>query len=131
MGECVADRTALPLEALEFLFDCDVASGGAGAAGVRARVVSAGRPLLEAVARSDRAAIHDEFTFDTEATTVTTPLAEVFESRRGVCQDFTRSRSPACDRSGARACMSAAISRPRRLRADAAAESAPMRRTRG
>jgi transglutaminase-like putative cysteine protease len=32
--------------------------------------------------------IHDEFTFDSAATTISTPIAEVFENRRGVCQDF-------------------------------------------
>ncbi len=32
--------------------------------------------------------IFSEFTFDSEATTVSTPIAEVFEKRRGVCQDF-------------------------------------------
>jgi len=32
--------------------------------------------------------IHGEFTFDTTATTVTTPLSRVLEDRRGVCQDF-------------------------------------------
>jgi transglutaminase-like putative cysteine protease len=32
--------------------------------------------------------IHDEFRYDPRATTVTTPVADVFEDRRGVCQDF-------------------------------------------
>jgi transglutaminase-like putative cysteine protease len=31
---------------------------------------------------------HTEFTFDPEATEISTPLAEVLENRRGVCQDF-------------------------------------------
>ncbi len=47
-----------------------------------------GRPLLEAVLDLNRR-IHGEFTFDPEATTVATPLEEVLERRRGVCQDFT------------------------------------------
>ncbi|MEM9445503.1 MAG: transglutaminase family protein [Verrucomicrobiota bacterium] len=33
--------------------------------------------------------IYDEFTFDSTATTVSTPIEEVFESKRGVCQDFS------------------------------------------
>ena len=33
--------------------------------------------------------IHADITFDPEATDVTTPVAEVLEGRRGVCQDFT------------------------------------------
>src|SRR6185369_7715903 len=32
--------------------------------------------------------IHADFTFDPEATTVATPLEEVLQKRRGVCQDF-------------------------------------------
>jgi transglutaminase-like putative cysteine protease len=32
--------------------------------------------------------IHEEFTFDPKATTIATPVAQVFEERRGVCQDF-------------------------------------------
>lgn len=32
--------------------------------------------------------IHRDFTFDPKATTISTPLADVLERRRGVCQDF-------------------------------------------
>jgi transglutaminase-like putative cysteine protease len=32
--------------------------------------------------------IHQEFVFDPQATSVATPLAQVFAQRRGVCQDF-------------------------------------------
>jgi transglutaminase-like putative cysteine protease len=46
-----------------------------------------GRPLLEAV-EALNAMIHREFKFDPKATTVATPLEEVFENRAGVCQDF-------------------------------------------
>jgi transglutaminase-like putative cysteine protease len=34
------------------------------------------------------AKIFDEFEFDPEATTVSTPVLEVLENKRGVCQDF-------------------------------------------
>lgn len=34
-------------------------------------------------------ALHDEMTFDATATNVDTPMAEAFEQRRGVCQDFS------------------------------------------
>ncbi|CAD5106569.1 transglutaminase family protein [Zestomonas carbonaria] len=47
----------------------------------------AGRPLL-AGAAALMAKIHAEFAFDAEATHVATPLVEVLQSRRGVCQDF-------------------------------------------
>lgn len=46
-----------------------------------------GRPLLAACDDLMRR-IFDEFTFDPEATDVSTPVIEVFEKRRGVCQDF-------------------------------------------
>ena len=45
--------------------------------------------MLDAVLELTRR-IHEEFTFDREATTIRTPLADVFRSRRGVCQDFAR-----------------------------------------
>ncbi|PCR96586.1 transglutaminase family protein [Pseudomonas allokribbensis] len=46
-----------------------------------------GRPLLLGV-QALMEKIFDEFTFDAEATQVATPLVEVLERRRGVCQDF-------------------------------------------
>ncbi|MEZ4295961.1 MAG: transglutaminase family protein [Polyangiaceae bacterium] len=44
-------------------------------------------PLLTAV-RSLAERIHREMVFDPTATTVSTPVTEVFARRRGVCQDF-------------------------------------------
>jgi transglutaminase-like putative cysteine protease len=46
-----------------------------------------GRPLL-AAAVDLTSRIHRDFKFDSKATTIATPLEEVFKSRRGVCQDF-------------------------------------------
>lgn len=47
----------------------------------------ASRPVAEAaIALMHR--IHADFSFDAEATTVSTPVADVLEQRRGVCQDF-------------------------------------------
>jgi transglutaminase-like putative cysteine protease len=46
-----------------------------------------GRPLLDAV-QSLTAQIHSDFTYEPGSTSVATPLAEVFEQRKGVCQDF-------------------------------------------
>ncbi len=87
--EAVADRTALPLEALEFLFDSALAPVSAELAAYARAAFTPGRPLLDAVLELTRR-IHDEFTFDPKATTIATPLADVFRSRRGVCQDFAR-----------------------------------------
>ena len=46
-----------------------------------------GRPLLEALLDLT-ARMHNDFRFDSKVTTVRTPVEEVFEKRRGVCQDF-------------------------------------------
>jgi transglutaminase-like putative cysteine protease len=46
-----------------------------------------GRPMLEAVADLAQR-IHRELVFTPDFTTVSTPLSEVLEHRRGVCQDF-------------------------------------------
>ena len=46
-----------------------------------------GRPWLQAALELTRR-IHDEFSYDPKATTVTTQVREVLEHKRGVCQDF-------------------------------------------
>ena len=46
-----------------------------------------GRPLLEATCDL-MARIFTEFAYDPHFTTIATPIAEVMEHRRGVCQDF-------------------------------------------
>ena len=52
------------------------------------RDFAARRPLLDAsIALMQR--IHEEFTYDQKATQIATPLLQVFEQRRGVCQDFS------------------------------------------
>ncbi|HKC56469.1 MAG TPA: transglutaminase family protein [Vicinamibacterales bacterium] len=87
--EAVADRATLPLEALEFLFDAALIPVSTELRAYARAAFAPGRPLLDAVLELTRR-IHDDFTFDREATTVATPLADVFKSRRGVCQDFAR-----------------------------------------
>jgi transglutaminase-like putative cysteine protease len=46
-----------------------------------------GRSMLEAVLDLTHR-IHTEFAYDSKATTVATPVQDVFRIRRGVCQDF-------------------------------------------
>jgi transglutaminase-like putative cysteine protease len=46
-----------------------------------------GRPLVDGV-RDLATRIHAEFTFDSKFSDLSTPLADVLEARRGVCQDF-------------------------------------------
>ena len=48
----------------------------------------AGRPLFDAVLDLT-ARIHADFEYDPQATTISTPIHEVFQQRRGVCQDFS------------------------------------------
>jgi transglutaminase-like putative cysteine protease len=46
-----------------------------------------GRPVIEA-ARELTKRLHDDFAYDSRATTIATPVDEVLRLRRGVCQDF-------------------------------------------
>jgi transglutaminase-like putative cysteine protease len=46
-----------------------------------------GRPVLEA-ARELTRRLHDDFVYDSRATTIATPVDEVLRLGRGVCQDF-------------------------------------------
>jgi len=46
-----------------------------------------GRPILDAALDLTRR-IHAEFIYDPRATTIATPIKDVFRTRRGVCQDF-------------------------------------------
>ncbi len=58
-----------------------------GIADYAARSFTPGRAVLEA-AMDLTLRIYDEFTFDSTATDISTPIHEVFRHRRGVCQDF-------------------------------------------
>ena len=87
--EAARDHDVLPLDALECLFDSTSIQASDDLAGYARASFPAGRPVLEAVADLTRR-IHEDFIFDPGATTVGTPLTEVFRLRRGVCQDFAR-----------------------------------------
>jgi transglutaminase-like putative cysteine protease len=87
--ERAADRLRLPLDAVDALFDSTSIHARPEYAAYARESFAPRRPLLEAVVDLT-SRIHHDFTFDPEATTVTTPLAEVFRLRRGVCQDFAR-----------------------------------------
>jgi len=75
------------LEATRFLFESRRVRNKRELAGWTSTCFPPGAPLLAGV-RSLMNRIHDEFTFDPKATTVSTPVMEVFAHRRGVCQDF-------------------------------------------
>jgi transglutaminase-like putative cysteine protease len=87
--ERATDRTSMPLEAIECAVDSMPLPLRSTFAAYARPAFAAGRPLRDGLADLT-SRIHAEFTYDQSATTVTTPLAQVFESRRGVCQDFTR-----------------------------------------
>jgi transglutaminase-like putative cysteine protease len=75
------------LAAFEFAFDSPRVQTFSGVADYARPSFEAGRPILNALADL-MARLHRDLTYDPKATTVTTPVEEVFELRRGVCQDF-------------------------------------------
>ncbi len=79
--------SAADLEATRFRFESPRVRNKREIAAWALDSFPARRPILAGV-RALAARIHEDFTFDEAATTVTTPVTEVFESRRGVCQDF-------------------------------------------
>jgi transglutaminase-like putative cysteine protease len=86
--EEVAKRdTPETFEAGQFVFESPSIRVGAPFAQYAAASFTPGRPFLSAV--SDLSSrIFAEFHYDRRATTIGTPVDEVLESRRGVCQDF-------------------------------------------
>ena len=87
--EEACDYDALPLDAIDCLFDSESIAVHDTIAGYAHPSFPPERPLLEAVADLIHR-IHADFTFDPQATTVATSLRDVVSMRRGVCQDFAR-----------------------------------------
>lgn len=75
------------LAAVEFQMESPLAPRGAAFARYAKNVLLPDRSLIEAAGELMEL-IHDEFEYDPVATTVSTPVAQVLEGRRGVCQDF-------------------------------------------
>jgi transglutaminase-like putative cysteine protease len=75
------------LDATRFLFESTRVRNKRELAAWTMACFAPGTPLLVGV-RALMNRIHGELTFDPKATTVSTPVMEVFEKRRGVCQDF-------------------------------------------
>ncbi|EWY38777.1 transglutaminase [Skermanella stibiiresistens SB22] len=82
-----APRGLEAIEANEFLFDSVMVKASADLAAYAAPSFPADRPVAEA-ALDLMHRIYEDFTFDSTATSVATPLAEVLAHKRGVCQDF-------------------------------------------
>jgi len=87
--EQALDTTRMPLDAVDCSLDAIPTRLRTALASYTQPSFTAGRPLLEAVADLT-ARIHADFTYDPSATIVATPLMQVFDSKRGVCQDFAR-----------------------------------------
>jgi transglutaminase-like putative cysteine protease len=75
------------VEPYQFVFDSPLLCASPELAEYARESFAARMPLLVAVADLNRR-IFTDFKYDPTATTVATPLAEVLEKRRGVCQDF-------------------------------------------
>ena len=75
------------LDATRFLFESPHVRIKHELADYAADCFPPGKPLLLCV-QALMAKIFTEFTFDPEATTVSTPVLDVLENKRGVCQDF-------------------------------------------
>ncbi|MFO1002587.1 MAG: transglutaminase family protein [Planctomycetaceae bacterium] len=74
-------------DAIEFLFASPRINWNADMRAYALQSFTESRPMMEAV-RELTARIHHDFVYDSRATTVNTPVAEVFRLKRGVCQDF-------------------------------------------
>jgi transglutaminase-like putative cysteine protease len=75
------------LLAREFALNSPMVRAGDALREYAAPSFAADRPLLAAV-RDLNHRIYSDFTYDPEFSTIATPLDEVLEHRRGVCQDF-------------------------------------------
>jgi transglutaminase-like putative cysteine protease len=75
------------VEPYQFVFDSPQVRASFELADYARESFAEGAPLLTGVADLNRRVFTD-FKYDPKATTVATPLEEVLEKRRGVCQDF-------------------------------------------
>ena len=82
-----AHDTELDFIALEFTFDSPRCRVSAEFAEYAASSFPEGEPIRDAIADLMKR-FHSDFQYDPTATTVSTPVEQVFRIRRGVCQDF-------------------------------------------
>lgn len=81
------DTSDTGLDAIQYVFDSPCAASSSTLARYAAESFPSGAPVLAGALDLTRR-IYQEFTYDGTATTVSTPVEEVFAGRRGVCQDF-------------------------------------------
>ena len=75
------------VEPYQFVFDSPLVRASFELGDYALESFTKGTPLLVGMKDLTRR-IHQDFSYDPKATTVATPLEEVLEKRRGVCQDF-------------------------------------------
>jgi transglutaminase-like putative cysteine protease len=78
---------ALSSDVLDFVVDSPLVAAGPAYAAYAAESFRPGRAVLDGLVDLTRR-LHRDFTFAPGATTIATPVAEVFRQRSGVCQDF-------------------------------------------
>lgn len=81
------DRSPTALEAFQFVFESPYVKLIPDVAAYARQSFAPGRPLIEAALDITRR-IHADFKYLPQSTTVSTPVYEVMQERRGVCQDF-------------------------------------------
>ena len=82
-----SDHSRAGLEAYQYVFDSPYVTVWPLIRRFAAVSFPKRRPLLDAVLDLTQR-IYTDFTYDSKATTVSTPLRDVFHARHGVCQDF-------------------------------------------
>jgi transglutaminase-like putative cysteine protease len=82
-----AQEDEATMEAYEFIFDSPYVAGAPKLGEYAMKSLTPGRPLAEA-AREMATRINKDFKYKPKSTSIHMPLLNVFELRRGVCQDF-------------------------------------------
>ena len=86
--EAVRDSVgALPIDVFDFVVDSPLVAAGRDYAAYAATSFTPGRAIVDGLVDLTRR-LHDDLAFTPGATTIATPIAEVFRRRIGVCQDF-------------------------------------------
>jgi transglutaminase-like putative cysteine protease len=85
--QLAGDRSAQGLAILELTFASPYARASSDLASYAALAFTPGRPVFDA-ARDLTSRIRRDFAYQPGATSVSTPVDQVFSERRGVCQDF-------------------------------------------
>ena len=86
-AELERDRSLAGLDRFQYSLASPMVPRCGDAFALASKAFTPGRSILEAATELNRR-IHEEFRYDSKATTIQTPLEDVFRIRRGVCQDL-------------------------------------------